>query len=91
MAENQALIPLVTKDVDYIFHTPQSKENKIPEVVLSRPPPAPKKQRPVAVLCKRKLSELEFFKVEAEEIDRLFLCNANKKNKKNKNKKELHQ
>ncbi|KAH7669541.1 hypothetical protein IHE45_11G084900 [Dioscorea alata] len=94
LAENQALIPLVTRDVDYIYRTPQSKENKIPEVGLSCPPPAPKKPRPVAVLCKRKLSELEFFKVEAEEMDRLFLSNANKKkkiNNNNKYKKELHQ
>ncbi|KAJ0966658.1 hypothetical protein J5N97_023575 [Dioscorea zingiberensis] len=79
LTEDQAaLIPFVRKDSDHGYHTPQSKESKIPEVLWSCPPPAPKKRRPVTLLCKRRLSETEFFKVEAEEIDRLFGCNEKK-------------
>ncbi|XVF82992.1 hypothetical protein PTKIN_Ptkin16aG0097000 [Pterospermum kingtungense] len=51
--------------------TPTSEENKIPTVLSC--PPAPRKPRRRPVSCKRKLSELEFFKiVNRDEVDAFF-------------------
>ncbi|KAG0453102.1 hypothetical protein HPP92_025766 [Vanilla planifolia] len=52
------------------FRTPTTEESRLNSVPTTCPPP-PMKARRVAG-CKRKLSEMEFFKVEAEEIERLF-------------------
>ncbi|KAK1309112.1 Cyclin-dependent protein kinase inhibitor SMR2 [Acorus calamus] len=51
--------------------TPTSVEHKIPEVRSC--PKAPWKRRRVAPSCKRRLTELEFFRVEPGEIESLFL------------------
>lgn len=52
------------------YRTPTSKEHKIP--VLVSCPPAPRKPRRVAP-CKRKLTELDFFKVvNRDEVDEFF-------------------
>ncbi|XP_008803458.2 cyclin-dependent protein kinase inhibitor SMR1-like [Phoenix dactylifera] len=50
--------------------TPTSEESKIPPVPSSCPP-APKKPRQV-LLCKRRLSELELFGAQVEEIELWF-------------------
>ncbi|KAL0918287.1 hypothetical protein M5K25_010286 [Dendrobium thyrsiflorum] len=52
------------------FRTPTTEESRLNSTPTTCPPPPVKIKR--AVGCKRKLSELEFFKVEADEIERLF-------------------
>ncbi|KAK1260963.1 Cyclin-dependent protein kinase inhibitor SMR2 [Acorus gramineus] len=61
--------------------TPTSVEHKIPEVRSC--PKAPRKRRRVAPSCKRRLTELEFFRVEPGEIESLFL-NLGESEKKHK-------
>ncbi|KAH7691708.1 hypothetical protein IHE45_01G016300 [Dioscorea alata] len=63
-------------------HTPESKECRIPMISGSCPPPAPKKPKRMTVLCKRRLSELEVFKIESEELEKLFMPHSVKKQKK---------
>lgn len=52
------------------FRTPTTEESRLNSAPTTCPPPPAKMKR--AAGCKRKLSELEFFKVEADEIERLF-------------------
>ncbi|KAG0502921.1 hypothetical protein HPP92_002993 [Vanilla planifolia] len=58
-----------------MFSTPLAEEYRLRSAPSICPPP-PKKHR-CAVRCRRKLlSELEFFEVEAEEIERLFVSTS---------------
>ncbi|KAK1284735.1 Cyclin-dependent protein kinase inhibitor SMR3 [Acorus calamus] len=62
--------------------TPTSVEHRIAEVRSC--PKAPRKRRRVAPSCKRRLTELEFFRVEPGEIESLFLNLGESEKKKKK-------
>ncbi|PKU63033.1 hypothetical protein MA16_Dca012343 [Dendrobium catenatum] len=66
-AKNEAL---AAGEDDDRFRTPTTEESRLNSTPTTCPPPPVKIKRGVG--CKRKLSELEFFKVEADEIERLF-------------------
>ncbi|PKA58810.1 hypothetical protein AXF42_Ash000903 [Apostasia shenzhenica] len=52
------------------FNTPTAEESRLSSAPSTCPPPPRKPSR--AVGCKRKLSEIAFFRVEAGDIERLF-------------------
>ncbi|KAK8957826.1 hypothetical protein KSP39_PZI000630 [Platanthera zijinensis] len=58
------------KDAGDQFRTPTTEESRLNSTPTTCPPPPVKARRLLG--CKRKLSELEFFKIEAEEMERLF-------------------
>ncbi|KAF8395315.1 hypothetical protein HHK36_019258 [Tetracentron sinense] len=69
--EDDGRIQLTTSNDE--CRTPKSDEQSIP--VIRNCPPAPRKRRPV-VLCKRKLSELQFFEITGRtEVDSFFQSN----------------
>ncbi|KAJ0963566.1 hypothetical protein J5N97_028688 [Dioscorea zingiberensis] len=74
--------------LDTACQTPESKESRIPPISGSCPPPAPRKPKRTAVLCKRRLSELEVFKIEGEDLEKFFMPHS--VIKKQKKQQDLH-
>ncbi|KAK1290818.1 hypothetical protein QJS10_CPB18g01726 [Acorus calamus] len=77
------MVTELAREIDNGCRTPTSREHKIPE----RGPPAPprKRRRVTAAPCKRRSSEIEFFRVDPDEIESFFL-NLEEGNKKKQRK-----